>query len=515
VRILTEILQWLGIIFAGILISFAHPFRFESYSHGNSFWTFIVASFGLLLLFPLILKEGRPVVRFLKGFTAGSIFYAICMYWVIHAISVFGGLPPLVATLIAASLWCYCGAYWGLWALISGSRMVLQEDGIWKLVSWASLWAALESVRQIMISGFPWGELGFHFSYMPLVRESVSVWGVHGLTFFWIFFIASILYVDQVWPNRRERKIFIGIVISFVLVCVGARLSVSFYQTDQQLKVALIQPNVEQELKWDPGQIGPITERLLDMTSRAIEQKADLIVWPETAYPRLVGATQKQLPFSTNTPLLIGAVVRDGQTNRNSALLVQGDQIIQRFDKAHLVPFGEYVPLQEILPFKKLVANVGDFKPGAWDQPLIEIQEKNLKIGPLICYEDIFNRSSVNLAKRGAQILVNMTNDAWYGTTSAQFQHATMAEFQSLQTFLPLVRATNNGVSTVISPLKREDQPSFQQSLSVHEVGVSSKPRKTFFVWTHPLMEWIWVLLFAMAVLWKRNPRKRRIFFRN
>lgn len=496
-------------------MSFAHPFKYEDFAYQNSGWTFILASLGLFLFFPLILKEGRPIARFLKGFLAGLVFFGVSLYWVIHALTTFGGISLWLSALIASLLWSYCAIYTGIWSLISGSRIILQEDALWRVISWASLWAALEAIRQILFSGFPWAELGFHFSYFPFVRESASIWGVHGITFFWIFFVGAVLNLDQILQSKREKNIFFAMVAGFILVCIGARLSLYFYRSDDSLKIALLQPNIEQDMKWDPSKIGAITDRLLSMTSRGIEQKADFVVWPETSYPRLVGGTQKQLPFASKTPLLIGAVVRENQTNRNSALLVKEDQIIQRFDKVHLVPFGEYVPLQEFLPFKKLVANVGDFKPGQSDQALIELEERKIKMGPLVCYEDIFNRSSVNLAKNGAQMLVNMTNDAWYGTTSAQIQHAAMAEFQVFQTFLPMVRATNNGLSSVMTPQDREDIPQFVESVSVHDVPLSSKPRKTFFVFTHPLMEWIWILVFAMAALWKRNPQKRRIFFRN
>ncbi len=271
-------------------------------------------------------------------------------------------------------------------------------------------------------------------------------------------------------------------------------------------------------MKWDPLKAQENTQHLLDLSEK-ISQSAqpDLIVWPATAYPRLISATQRQLPFLSQTPLIVGAVVREGPYNRNSALLVLKDQIVQRFDKSHLVPFGEFVPFKQYLPFEKLVANVGDFIPGETNQDLLKLSIKgqDFLLGGLICYEDIFSRSSVRLARQGAHAMVNLTNDAWYLKSSAQAQHASMSYFQVLQTFLPMIRATNNGLSSFMTPQSREDLENFVSLAEARDVPIVSSPRKTFFVCTYPLMEWIWPILFAIAFGWKRNPRTRRIFFRS
>jgi len=132
----------------------------------------------------------------------------------------------------------------------------------------------------------------------------------------------------------------------------------------------------------------------------------------------------------------------------------------------------------------------------------------------LICYEDIFNRSAVHLAKQGAQLLVNLTNDGWYGTLSAHEQHALMATMQVYQTGLPMVRATNDGVSIFLSPRSRHSSsPLFQETATVETIDLPTSPSQTFFVWSYPLMEWIWFIILILALLWKTSAPKKKIFF--
>jgi apolipoprotein N-acyltransferase len=170
--------------------------------------------------------------------------------------------------------------------------------------------------------------------------------------------------------------------------------------------------------------------------------------------------------------------------------------------------------MKEWLPIGKLAANAGDFVQGPMNQPLLIPPESHLKLGPLICYEDTFSRESVRQAKSGANALVNITNDAWYGNTSAQAQHTAMAQLMVYSTRLPMVRATNNGLSTLITTDRREDLPAFSVQKGSFPLEVFENPAKTFFVWTYPLMEWIWLVIFVIAVLWKESRQTKKIFFR-
>ncbi len=497
-------------------MSFAHDFKYENWVRENSFLGFIVASLGLILYFGISQKEPHGFKRFLKGFIGAFFYFAICLFWLCYALTNFGGLPLWLGTIVASLVCIYCALYWGLAVYICGRPEIKDQGAVLRSISWAAIVTGLEALRQWVITGFHWGELGYHFEYMTWIRSSASIWGAHGLTFFWIFLIGCILNFDQ-WSKSREQIKAFGLTVSiFVLGCVWSQIDLHWIRSfDRQVKVGLVQPNIAQDDKWDPQLVSQIVSNLLEATQHVISLGADIVVWPETAYPRLIGDNQRQLPFSSPVPLLMGAVVREGRINRNSALLVEGDQILSRFDKVHLVPYGEYVPFKEWMPFEKLVANVGDFIPGSRDQPLLSPPNLNLKLAPLICYEDAFNRDAVRLARQGADLFVNITNDAWYGPTSAQRQHAALAAFQVYQSFVPMVRATNNGLTTIITPQARIDGPAFERAQFVETVNFASTASKTFFVWTYPLMEWIWAIIFVIAWQWKRSRQTKRIFFRS
>lgn len=495
-------------------MSSAHYFRANDFEWIPGLIGFLVASGGLALLMkvPGLRRSGRR--RFALGFLAGISFYSIVLYWIVIALEEFGELHWALAVSIAFLLWSYCAAYFGVWAWISGHPRILSKSVGLRILLWASAWAGLEAIREHLFTGFNWGEIGFHFAYWPSLAQSASFWGVHGLSFVWIFFVGTLLHLDEWWEHSGTRRFIFGswivLVAVFATTWLGARHLETLTSTN--LRVALIQPNVSQELKWSAEKASDHLRQLVDMTSEASVSAPDLIIWPETAYPFLVQLSQNVLPFSSSIPVIVGAVVGERGINRNSALLVEGDQIRARFDKIHLVPFGEFVPFEDWMPFEKLVANVGRFLHGAKDQPLLHLNSRDVSMGPLVCYEDAFSRHSVRHAKKGARLLVNMTNDGWYGRSSALRQHADIASLQVYSTQIPMIRATNTGLSSVITPNQRTDFPEFEKSVIPVEVPIYPKEHESIYVKTYPLMQWIWWLLFAIALLWKSRDPKRKIF---
>ena len=510
---LSKTLSFVVIIVAGGLMALAHPFRWDDFVIDSSWLTFFVASVGLCALLKVSTQSTSPLTRFTQAFAAGLMYFTICHYWLVSALTEFGGLPLWIAVLGSGYVAAHCSAFIGVWACVCGSQFFREKSPVVRIWAWASLWVGLEAIRQWLTVSFHWGELGHHFHHSPLFHHSANLWGAHGLTFLWVFVAASVVsFKDIIKQTQEIRSWSISLALLSLVVLVGNFQARSLNPTGE-IKVGLIQPNVSQELKWDPDQVIQNIQTLLTLSSETAQESPDLIVWPETAYPRLVSTTQRKLPLSSEIPLLVGAVTLDGRNNRNSALLVQGDQILGRFDKEILVPFGEYVPLKDVLPFGKLVQNAGDFLRGA-DQDLLTIPNSVLKLGPLICYEDTFNRASVDRVQKGAHLLVNMTNDAWYGRSSALAQHTAIAAFQVYQTLTPMVRSTNNGVSSMITPFERIDLEPFTQTAATMKVPLYSGS-SSFYVWTYPLMEWIWWLIFVIASVWKKDRRTKRIFFRN
>jgi len=509
----TNSVKYLIAIGAGILMASVHHFRWNTLEIEPGFISFLLGTAGLFLVLKYAPTISSARSRFLFGFLTGLSFFSIVMFWIVVALKEFGDLPLFIALSIGSCLFIYAALYWGAWTWIIGLPHVQSQSIGMRLWMWASSFAGLEMFREYLFTGFSYGEIGNHFSVWPWLAKSASIWGIHGLTFFWAFLAASLAHLEEWWQQRFTRRLVLGSWGLIVLIFVyGATISYSDVET-KKVKVALIQPNIQQDMKWSSEKASEYFSTLVSMTVRASQSTPDLIVWPETAYPFLVQSSQRQLPFSSSIPVLVGAVVGDRGINRNSVLLVEGQEIQASFNKIHLVPFGEYVPFEEYLPFEKLVENVGRFVPGTLDQELLKTSASGIKMGPLVCYEDVFSRHSVRHAKKGAQLLVNLTNDAWYGKSSAMRQHADIANMQVYSTGLPMIRATNTGLSSVMSVHGRQDfQPEVEQSF-ITEVEVPISPKKTFFVQTFPLMQWIWWALFVIALVWKFRDPTRKIFF--
>jgi apolipoprotein N-acyltransferase len=230
-------------------------------------------------------------------------------------------------------------------------------------------------------------------------------------------------------------------------------------QVGVPLKVALVQGNIDQGIKWDPAFMEETISIYERLSLRAAVGGVDLVVWPESAAPFFFQETGPptdritSLARQIHTPLIFGSPAFDGSgTCRryfNSAFLVSSSgEVLGRSDKMHLVPFGEYVPLAKLLPFvHKLVVGVGDFSPG---NSLGTLDIGKGKVGILVCFEGIFPELSRRYVRDGAQLLVNITNDGWYGRSSAPYQHLSMAVFRAVENGVPLVRAANTGISAII-----------------------------------------------------------------
>jgi len=259
------------------------------------------------------------------------------------------------------------------------------------------------------------------------------------------------------------------------LLCIVLVLCYGYYKlyqspgqavTRSPIRISVIQGNIPQELKWNPGAKDYIVNKYLELSSLAVKDKPDLLIWPEAALPVILEEEPlffeqvKDFVRGTNTPLLLGAVTLRGNLYYNSALLVSGaGQTLTRYDKLHLVPFGEYIPLKKILPFLETVVPIGDITSGK-EYTIFQIPNKSQIPNPkitnsfavLICFEDLFPELSREFIKKGAEFLVNITNDAWYKKTSAAYQHLQASVFRAVENRIYLVRAANTGVSGFIAP---------------------------------------------------------------
>ena len=276
------------------------------------------------------------------------------------------------------------------------------------------------------------------------------------------------------------------------------------------LQVGLIQPNIGITEKGQPYSRKAHFQLQLDMSRQILPQQPDVIIWPETMYPFPVAKHDQHLPFPSThdhplTSWLLGAIVYDHHTDElfNSALLIgPRANILGRYDKQKLLAFGEYIPLQHYLPFLGHISpTIGNLTPGAGG--LVTLPN-GVRIGPLICYEDILPALGRQAVRQGATLLVNLTNNAWFGKTYAPYLHRMLATFRAIENRVYLVRSTNTGLTSIIDPLGREQDPLpiYQRATLVYAV----QPLQLATVYTR-FGDWFAQFCSAMAVLLPAGQR--------
>lgn len=442
-----------------------------------------------IALIPLLTAlEGQTArAAFRLGWISGLVAYAGLLYWVTIVMGQYGHLP-LVATI---PLWLLLSSWLALfhglaaWLTVQGERFGIKSALLLPLA-----WVGADYLRSMLLTGFPWAMLG-HSQYrlLPLIQLADTV-GVYGITA--LIVLANVVFyriiralAGTTVPYPAKSAVVLIIALTVTLGYGFLRLN-SPSSTGGTLKVALIQGNIDQAVKWSPA----FREATLDIYERlsrraTAEQPADLVVWPESAAPFFFQENSpaseriRNLARELKIGLLFGspAVERRNDTAAylNSAFLLAPDgSEVGRSDKMHLVPFGEYVPLARLLPFvTKLVHGIGDFVPGKETRPLLS---GSTPLGVLVCYEAIFPELARAHVNSGSRVLVNITNDAWFGRSSAPWQHLSMAVFRTIETRTPLLRAANTGITSIIDQNGhiRGMTPLFKEAVMVGEISPGS-----------------------------------------
>jgi len=428
--------------------------------------SFPTAGFSLLAwvaLIPLLISLERVTLRqaFRLGFTCGLTAYAIILYWINIVVTHYGHLPWAISIPLYLGLVAWLALFYGLAALIARHG---EQGGVKQVFTLPVAWVALDLFRSFLLTGFPWAMLG-HSQYRILpVIQIADLTGVYGITFLIVLTNVVLYRVLRAVsgagvPYPAKSALLLLVLFTGTLFYGFYRLNGTEPAAAPAIRVALIQGNIDQDVKWSPAfqeQTLEIYERL---TREAAKGGVDLVVWPESAVPFFFQDQFRQaerirtLARETNAYLLFGSPaheLHDGiRTFLNSAFVVApSGETVGRGDKLHLVPFGEYVPLKRLLPFvNKLVVGIGDFSPGEHAAPL---DVGKTRAGLLVCYEGIFPELAREYVRNGARILVNITNDAWYGRSSAPYQHFSIAVFRAVETRTPLIRAANTGITAII-----------------------------------------------------------------
>ena len=377
------------------------------------------------------------------GFLFGLGYFSVGVWWVYISFYYFGGLPALGAGALAAAFVLILAMYPALMGTVI-RRFFPQQDHRYLLIL-PSLWVIVEWIRGWLFTGFPWLSIGYSHIDSPL-QGLAPVVGVYGMSFAVAYSAAALVYI---WLKRPRRVL---VIISVCVIWGGSMVLSTVAFTEKQAKpldVALIQANVSQEFKWVSRYIRPSIERYLNLSAQ--ENDADIIIWPETAIPLFqhqAGEYLEQIKQRDPAYLIGIPVLNENGEYFNSVMHVQGKEAF--YFKHHLVPFGEYIPFYQWFDefMKLLKVPMANFSAGAVRQPTLDV--KGEKIGVSICYEDAFaNRVLSSLPE--ASLLVNVSNDAWFGDSIAPHQHLEMARMRALESGRYLLRATNTGISAVIN----------------------------------------------------------------
>lgn len=526
-------------------------------------WRSIFAWWGLVpliwaILSPLTFESKRPLRRaFLLGYLSGFLWYMGNCYWVRDTMSHYGDMPPLAPTLLLIAFSLVLGLYFGLFGL--GLLLVRRATGktSWALIAAPFLWTALDLLAARFTS-VPWDQLGYSQVDNGLAITLAPWTGVYGVSF--VLVAANAAFLGLILPETRKNTTGAGralLVVQVGIAFAGSLLASApgtmFFLRraveHASATAVLVQPNLDVASDSNWSGPGEWELHIADFTRLAKEQcktyivgipqtgasngeivcppyptHPDLVAWPEApapffqAEPRF-GQTMTNLARTTHSAVLVGGVGNDFSTREqrwqdyNSAMLYGSDgRFLARYDKIHLVPFGEFVPYENLLFFaKKLTGRVGKFDRGTSREPIAvtSADGKPHRYGVFICYEAVFGDEVRHFAANGAEVLVNISDDGWYGDTSAPWQHLNMARMRAIENRRWLLRDTNTGVTAAIDPDGRVRQsiPRHQADALPAQYGFRSDI--TFYSAHGDIFAWACAILSIGAVIGCVNRLQR------
>ena len=439
---------------------------------GGIWWAFCFdRSPGLLLplaaavpVIALAAVPAGPWRRLWLGWLHGVVAWLVAVPWIASTLTVYGGLPGVASALLLGVLALYLGLYHGLFCWLAG-RLLQRGDAISVLLV-PAVWVALEWVRGLGPSGFPWNLLGYAWVDVPGALDATRWIGSHGLSF-----LVAASGLGLLLLGRREtRRGALAVLVAVAAILAAARWTSRGPRAEGErgVDVAVVQPNIHMATAAmvDAGPDGQFADlaansaRLFALSRQACEP-GRLVVWPESAgWPyqlerdgAFAGDIEALVAGGCSLLLNSARWDRSGEDERvfNAAyLLTPGPDRARRqtYDKMHLVPFGEYVPFGRYLPaVRQLARQAGGFSPG--DEVRL-LEADGARLGVSICFEIVFPEQVAARVRRGANLLVTITNDSWYGRTWAPHQHLRPARFRAAENGRPLVRAAITGISAVI-----------------------------------------------------------------
>lgn len=466
-------------LFSGLLLALSFP----RFGQPGVAWIALVPLLAALALGHRTPDTGRrtPDRFFLLGFLAGLVYFGGALYWIDGVMRIYGGLNWAVSFLVALALVAYLALYPALFALICG-RLIAALGPVALLLS-PAVWVTTEYARAHLFTGFPWALVGYSQASVLQIAQLASLFGVFGLSALVAIVNAVLAYLFFA-RSLRARIVAASVVVAcLVATAVWGTIRVrdgSLTREGNPLRVGLVQGNVPQNQKWDTARASAIFQHYMQLTRDAAARGARLIIWPESSTPFLfeedpyVHDTIRAVAVQTGTHILVGSdqIERtQPPTYYNAAFLVGPDgRTLAVYRKIHLVPFGEYVPLKKLFFFAApLVQAVSDFSAG--DQDVL-LPFGRHPISASICFEVVYPELVRRSVLGGSELLTTITNDAWFGTSSAPYQHFEQASVRAIEEGRYLVRSANTGISGIVDPYGRVLQQSrlFESAVLVGQV---------------------------------------------
>jgi len=454
------------------------------------------------------------------------VYFAGTLYWLVETMTMFGGLQTWLAVIAAALLVAYLALFPAAFSVIFARCYRAYRFSAYLLAP--CIWVTTELGRQYVWDGFPWALLGYSQVTVLPVAQAASVVGVYGLS--WIVSLGGASLAALVLERGRARWSLAAAVVLLVggiTVWGSARMrSSSLTSEGAPVRVAVIQGNILQDDKnaaytGNAGVADLISERYLQMTRQALGAGATFVMWPESSTPfyferdLVRGGAIRRLAHESNATLLIGSdqveqlkastdVARPQEAYYNAAFLVKPDgQVGAVYRKMHLVPFGEYVPLSSLLFFVgPIVEAVSAFTPGT-DPVLLPVGDHLASTA--ICYEVIFPNLINRFVRDGSELLTTITNDAWYGRSSAAYQHWDQASMRAIEQGRYLARAANTGISGFVDPYGRVLQKTelFKQDIVLGDLRFITS--RTVYSRIGDLVAWLSLAVVAAALAGTRR----------
>jgi apolipoprotein N-acyltransferase len=447
-----------------------------------------LALLGWVALAPLCVAVARTAARptprgprpFLLGLVTGLVAFAGTVSWTSDVLAIFGGLNATLAWALAGLLIAYLAIYPALFSLTLTTAV--GRGGVPALALAPILWVGTEWLRGSLFTGFPWVLLGYSQSDIVAPLQVASLVGIYGVS--GMVACPSAALALMIAPGRRRtRSRALAATLLLALPIVGTTWGASRVAGEGLLqgptvRVALVQGNVPQGQKWDPAYRDEILTRYLSLTRDAARRDVDLVVWPESSTPFVFGRDGVQTEVmraglrQSRVPVVFGSdeVVGPKEFYNAAFVMDASGEIRGSYRKMQLVPFGEYIPVRWLLFFAQpLVEGFSDFSAGK-QLTLLPVGAHKLSVA--VCYEAVFPWLSRTAVRQGSQLLATITNDAWYGTSAAPYQHFQQARVRAVETGRYLVRAANTGISAVVDPYGRVvvQSPLFETGTWVGEV---------------------------------------------